>query len=143
MIDTLSQIIFVLIAVAFFALGIRNGFWSRAKEQDRFQKVVSRGLASHLMISGTLIMSLGVLIMFAARIVPNRLACMIFGLAVELLGLIVVLVARFGSIETPSTDQMPSETMLSKRVNLRKLSGALFVLGGLIWIWNGVALVAQ
>jgi len=143
MIDTLSQITFVLVTVAFLALGIRNFVWSRAREQDRFRKVVSRGHASHVMMSGTLIMSFGVLIMFAARSVPNSLACMVLGLAVEFLGFIVVLVAKFGSIETPSIDQMPSETVLLKRVNLRRLSGALFVFGGLVWAWNGAALVGQ
>ena len=143
MIATLSQITFVLITVAFLALGTRNCVWSRAREQDRFRKLVSRGLASHMMMSGALILSLGALIMFAARSVPNSFACMVLGIAVGFIGFMAVLVAKFGSIETPSIDQMPSGTILRKRVNFRRLSGALFVLGGFVWAWNGAALVAQ
>ena len=135
---TSSTLLFATIAAAFLLLGGRNLLWNEAKELERFRAIVSRGLATVMAESGVLNVLFGGLLAYASRTVPYGLSWQILGLAIVVLGAAVFAVARFNAPATPTLEQMPAGALLEKRVRARQLSGALYVLGGIIWIWNGV-----
>ncbi len=132
-----------MIAVALLIQGLRNILWTAAREQERFRAIVSRGLASHMATNGIMVVVFGGLLAYSSRSVPLSLSWQVLGLAIVILGCITVLLARLGSMETPALEQMPAGSILRKRVRGRRFSGALFMLGGIAWVWNGLSLVVQ
>jgi di/tricarboxylate transporter len=89
--DALSKALFVVIATALLAQGVRNTLWSESREQDRFRALVRRGLAAHMATSGFSIALFGGLLAYASRSVPFSLAWQTLGLAIVVLGCITVL----------------------------------------------------
>ena len=136
--DTWAAVAFFLVTAGFLGLGIRNILWSLTKEQIRFRSLVTNGLARSILNSGLSIVVLGGLVAFAARTVPHSVSWQILGIAIVALGCIGAAVAKFGSVITPSLEQMPEDKFLLRRVAQRRLSGVLLVIGGLVWVWNGV-----
>ena len=137
--DTLSQILFVTIAAAFLFLGGRNLLWNEARELERFRAIVSRGLATVMAESGIRNVLFGGLLAYASRAVPYGISWQILGLAIVIMGAAIFAVARFNAPGTPTLEQMPEGPLLEKRIRARQVSGALYVLGGVIWVWNGAA----
>ena len=136
--ETWAEVAFFLVSVGFITMGIRNVLWSLSKEQQRFQKLISNGLANSILRNAVWLIAFGGLVAFAARTVPHSVSWQVLGAAIVVLGCISAAVARFGSIETPTLEQAPENAILSKRVAHRRLSGVLFIIGGVAWIWNGV-----
>lgn len=140
--DALEKVLFVAVGAAFFVLGGRNIFWNEAKELQRFRAIVSRGLATVMAESGVANVLFGGLLAYASRTVPYSLSWQILGLAIVIMGAAVFAVARFKAPATPSLEQMPEGQLLAKRVKARQLSGALYTLGGVIWVWSGVTVLS-
>jgi hypothetical protein len=63
-------------------------------------------------------------------------------MAIVILGAAVFAVARFNAPGTPRLEQMPEGPLLAKRVKARRVSGALYTVGGIIWVWNGLAVLS-
>lgn len=139
----LSKSLFAVTAAALLVQGVRNILWSESKEQERFRSIVRRGLRAHMAINGILIVIFGGVLAYASRTVPSSSSWQILGLAIVLLGCIVLLTARLGSAATPTLKQMPADSTLRKRVLGRRLSGALLLLGGIAWVWNGAGYAMQ
>ena len=138
---TLQQLLFVAVTAALFLQGVRNCLWSLTKEQHRFAAIANLGLITHMVTSSVRIILFGGLIAYASRAVPHTLAWQVLGLAVVVLGCVTFLLTRFGRTKIPALEQMPSEALLARRVRDRRLSGALFVFGSIVWAWNGAALI--
>ena len=126
-----------MIGAALLIQGVRNLLWSEAKEQIRYRSILSRGLSTHMAANGMQIVLFGGLLTYASRSVPASVSWQIVGLAIVLLGCITLLVAGLGSLQIPNLGQMPPDSVLRKRVLRRKFSGALFLFGGIAWVWNG------
>jgi uncharacterized membrane protein len=141
-VDALAQVLFVAVGAAFFFLGGRNLLWNEARELQRFRDIVSRGLAIVMAESGIRNVLFGGLLAYASRPVPYSISWQVLGLAIVVLGAAVFAVARFNAPATPSLEQMPEGELLGKRVRARQLSGALYTLGGVIWVWNGHAVLS-
>ncbi len=139
----LSDALFAVIAVTLLFQGIRNIFWSESKEKERFRSIVSLGLSSHMNRSGLSIVIFGGLLAYASRTVPSSIYWQSLGLAIVLLGCITLLLAKFSGAVTPTLEHMPGESTLRERVVGRRWSGALFLLGGIVWVWNGAGYVVQ
>lgn len=140
MLDTplVSNALFVAVGAGLFALGGRNLFWNEDREQQRFRDIVSRGLAAVMAQSGILNVLFGGLLAYASRSVPYSFSWQVLGLAIVLLGAAIFAIARFAAPATPPIEHMPEGLLLRRRVIARRLSGSLYTLGGLVWVWNGV-----
>jgi hypothetical protein len=136
--DAWSEVSFFLVAAGFLSLGVRNVLWTLPKEQSRFCSLVRTGLAKKLLLNGAWLVLFGGLIMFAARTVPHSVSWQVLGLAIEVLGVIGAAVGKFGTVATPSLEQLPADKVLLKRVRYRRLSGVLLTLGGIVWVLNRV-----
>jgi uncharacterized membrane protein len=141
-VDALAKVLFVVIGAAFFFLGGRGLFWNEAREVERFRAIVSRGLATVMAESGVRNVLFGGLLAYASRTVPYSLSWQVLGLAIVILGAAVFAVARFNAPGTPRLEQMPEGPLLAKRVKARRVSGALYTVGGIIWVWNGLAVLS-
>ena len=133
------SVLVISITAVFFVLGGRNLFWNEAKEQQRFRAIVSRGLATVMAESGIINVLFGGLLAYASRTVPYSFSWQILGLAIVILGAAIFAIARFKAPGTPALEQMPEGALLAKRVTARRISGALYVVGGAVWVWNGVS----
>ncbi len=129
--EYLPQVAFVLVAAGLFVRGYLNVTWTLSKEHDRFRHLVEFGLARSMTRNAIVIVLFGGLLAFAARSLAYAQAWQYLGAAIVLLGSTSFLVATFGKLDLPSDSQLSEDAVLLKRVLHRRISGVLFLLGGI------------
>ena len=135
--DSWSKGAFIFAGASLIAFGVRNLFWSLAREESRFRWIVSHGLAKLMLINGTINLTIGASVMYAAQSVPYFVIWSILGAIIAANGCFSIGVSQLSSVVTPTIEQTPGSESMRKQVTMRRLTGVLLTSTGLAWIFNG------
>ncbi len=132
---------YFLAAVILLLLSFRNIRWNENKEQRRVDRILSLGLAHTIRLDTIPILLIGLSLLAVGTDFRAAAAWDVIGFVLIGLWAVFMLVSIFGSFATQPIEHTLDPAICRKRVKARRISGILFLVGAIAWIYSGFGCV--